>query len=77
MKNKVLRVPGKLAILSLLVDFETQTILSTIENDYKNVYADPDDIDLLTDYRIREEILAKYTTDNEVRVYLVIEEQLR
>ena len=69
LKNIVLSAPGKLAILRRLVDFEAQTIPSTVENDYKNVYSKPDDVELLTDYRIRKEILTKYTTDNKVRVY--------
>ena len=71
LKNDVLRAPGKLAILRRLVNFEAQTILSTVENDYKNVYLEPDDVELLTDYKIREEILTKYTTDAAVRVYFV------
>ena len=66
LKNEVFKAPGKLAILRCLVDFEAQTILSTVENNYKNVYAEPGDITRLTNYRIREEILRKYTTDDEV-----------
>ena len=66
LNNDVLRAPAKLAIVRRLVDFEAQTILSTVENDYKNVYSEPDDVELLTDYKIREEVLTKYTTDAEV-----------
>ena len=44
LKNEVLTEPGKLAILQLLVDFEAQTILSTVENDYTNIYSEPEDI---------------------------------
>ena len=69
LKNEVLKAPGKLAILRYLVDFEAQTILSTGENDYKNVYTNPEDTDLLTNYRVRAEILPKYTTDDQLRVY--------
>ena len=64
LKNEILKAPGKLAILRHLVDFEAQTILSTVENDYKKIYAEPEDITLLTNYRIREEILVKCTTDD-------------
>ena len=48
---------------------EAQTILSNVENDYKNIYKGLEAINLLTDYRIREEILIKYTTDDQVRIY--------
>ena len=66
LKNGILKAPEKLAILRRLVDFEAQTILSTVENDYKNIYKEPEDVNLLTNYRIREEILAKCTTDGQV-----------
>ena len=56
-------------MLRRLVDEEAQTILSKVEKDYKEVYSKPDDVELLTDYKIREEILTKYTTDAEVRTY--------
>ena len=69
LKNEVLKAPGKLDILRRLVDFEAQTILSIVENDYKNVYAESEDITRLTNYHIREKFLRKYTTDDEVRVY--------
>ena len=48
---------------------EAQSILSKVENDYEHNYSEPEDVDQLTDYRIRKEILAKYTTCNEIRVY--------
>jgi len=67
--NEVLRAPAKLAMLRRLVDGEAQTILSKVEKDYKEVYSEPDDVELLSDYKIREEILDEYTTDNEVRIY--------
>ena len=51
-KNIVLSVAGKLAILRRLVDFEAQTILSIVENDYKNVYAEPEHVPLLTNYKV-------------------------
>ena len=66
LKNVVLSAPTKLAILRRLVDFEAQTILSSVENNYKNIYKEPEDVTLLTDYRIREEILAKCATDDQV-----------
>ena len=69
LKNEVLKAPGRLVILRRLVNFEAQTILSNVENDYKNIYKEPEDVTLLTDYRIRDEILAKYTTDQEVKIY--------
>ena len=47
LNNEVLKAPGKLAILRRLVDEEAQTILSTVENDYKHVYSEPDDVELL------------------------------
>ena len=69
LNNEVLKAPAKLAILRRLVDEETQTILSKVENDYKHLYAEPEDVDLLFDYKLREEVRTKYTTDAEVRVY--------
>ena len=69
LKNAVLTEPEKLAILRRLVDMEAQTILSNVENDYKNNYSQPEDVNLLIDYRINEEVLAKCTTDNQVRIY--------
>ena len=69
LNNEVLKAPAKLAIMRRLVDEEAQTILSKVENDYKQLYAKPEDIDLLFDYKLREEICTKYTTDAEVRVY--------
>ena len=38
LKNEVLKA-GKLAILRRLVNFEAQTILSNVENDYRNIYS--------------------------------------
>ena len=67
--NEVLRAPAKLAMLRRLVDEEAQTILSKVEKDYKKLYAEPEDVDLLFDYKLREEVCTKYTTDTEVRVY--------
>ena len=69
LKNEILKAPAKLAILRRLVDFETQTILSTVEKDYKNVYVEPEAVNLLTNYKVREEILRKYTTDDQVQIY--------
>ena len=66
-KNVTLSAPAKLAILRRLVDFEAQTILSTVENDYKNIYVEPEAVPLLMDYKVQEEILTKYTTDDQVR----------
>ena len=68
-KNVTLSAPAKLAILRRLVDFEAQTILSTVENDYKNIYVEPEAVNLLTNCKVREEILRKYTTDDQVRIY--------
>ena len=62
-KNIVLSAAGKQAILRRLVDFEAQTILSTVENDYKNVYTEPEDVPLLADYKVQEKILTKYTKE--------------
>ena len=45
---------------------EAQSIVSKVENDYKG-YTDPKDVLQLQDYQIREEIQAKYTTDDLVR----------
>ena len=67
--NKVLKAPAKLAILRTLIDEEAQTILCKVENDYNQRYAEPEDVDLLFDYKLREEVCTKYTTDAEVRVY--------
>jgi len=67
--NEVLRAPAKLSQLRRLVDGQAQTILSKVEKDYREVYSEPEDVELLTDYKIQEEVLAKYTTDNEVRTY--------
>ena len=53
MKNVSLSAPAKLAFLRRLVDFEAQTILSTVENDYKNIYTEPEDVSLLFDYKIQ------------------------
>ena len=47
--NEVLRAPAKLAMLRRLVDEEAQTILSKVEKDYKEVYSEPDDVELLSD----------------------------
>jgi len=47
LKNELLKAPAKLAILWRLVDFEAQTILSTVENNYKNIYKEPEDVNLL------------------------------
>ena len=46
LKNEVLKAPGKLAILRRLVDFEAQTILSNVENNYNNIYKEPEDVNL-------------------------------
>ena len=72
LKNEILKSPAKLAILRRLVDFEAQTILSSVENDYKNVYVEPEAVNLLTNYKVREEILQECTTDAQVRVYFGI-----
>ena len=69
LKNIILKALAKLAILGRLVDFEAQTILGTVENIYKNVYAEPEAVNLLTNYKVREAILQKYTTDDQVRNY--------
>ena len=66
LKNEILKAPAKLAILRRLVDFKAQTILSTVENDYKNLYNEPDDVNLLTNYKVREEILQECTKDAQV-----------
>ena len=66
LKNEILKAPTKLAILQLLVAFEAQTILSTVENDYKNIYVEPEAFPLLTNYKVQGEILTKYTTDDQV-----------
>ena len=50
LKNVILTEPGKLVIFRGLVDMEAQTILSNVENDYKNIYSEPEDVNLLTDY---------------------------
>ena len=44
-----------------------------MENDYKNVYAELVSVNLLTNNKVREEILRKYTTDDEVRTYFGIQ----
>ena len=72
LKNKILKAPGKLAIIRCLVEFEAQTILSTVENDYKNTYKEPEDVNLLIDYQVKAEILVKHTSDVQVRIYLGI-----
>ena len=69
LKNKILKAPAKLAILRRLVDFEAHIILSTVENGYKNVYAELESVNLLTNCKVREEILRKYITDYQVQVY--------
>ena len=48
---------------------EAQTILSNVENDYKNIYLEPEDVNLLTDYQVKPEILVMCTMDNQVRTY--------
>ena len=50
LKNEVLNALGKLVILQRLVDMEAQTILSYVENYYKNIYAEPEDVNLIMDY---------------------------
>ena len=67
--NEVLRAPAKLAMMRRLVSGEAQTILSKVEKDYKENYSEPEDVELLNDYKIREEILSKYTTDAEIHQY--------
>ena len=54
LKNEVLTEPGKLAILQRLVDFEAQEILSTVKNNYKNNYSEPEHINLLTNYQVQK-----------------------
>ena len=47
---------------------EAQLSVRKVESNYED-YTDLEDVNLLQDYRIRQKILAKYTTDNEIRVY--------
>ena len=67
--NEVLKAPAKLSMMRRLVDGEAQTILSKVEKDYRETYSLPDNVDLLTNYKIREDILTKYTADAELRTY--------
>ena len=69
LKNVTLIAPAKLAILRRLVDFEAQTILSTVENDYEKIYVETEVVNLLQGYKVRQEILTKYTTDATVCTY--------
>ena len=67
MLNISLSAPAKLAFLRRLVSFEAQTILNTVESDYKNLYVEPEDVSLSCDYKIQGEITTKYTTDDQVK----------
>ena len=69
LNNIALSAPAKLGFLRRLVAFEAQSILSQVERDYKDHYAEPADISLLDDYKIQKEIRDKFTTDNQVRTY--------
>ena len=40
-----------------------------MERDYKDNYVKSEDVSLLDDYKIQGEILAKYITDDQVRIY--------
>ena len=68
MLNLSLSAPAKLGFLRRLVSSEAQSILSTVESDYRT-FKDKTDIPLLCDYKIQGEILAKYPSDDQIITY--------
>ena len=67
-KNILLTSAEKLAFLKHVIDKEGQSIVSQVERNFK-LYTEVECINMIHNHRIRQNICAKYDTDDKTRPY--------